>query len=91
MVKDTLERANDPTLNLREYLKDAYVHPVFQKNDIYEFAGIDEEEKNPMVATKRQSRMNTPVDSKFNSSSGTNEGEFSRMAPTWSLIFHQSM
>ncbi|EAY97938.1 hypothetical protein OsI_19855 [Oryza sativa Indica Group] len=82
MVKDTLERANDPTLNLREYLKDAYVHPVFQKNDIYEFAGIDEEEKNPMVATKRQSRMNTPVDSKFNSSSGTNEGEFSRMAPT---------
>uniref|UniRef100_A0A0E0L253 Uncharacterized protein n=1 Tax=Oryza punctata TaxID=4537 RepID=A0A0E0L253_ORYPU len=82
MVKDTLEQANDPTLNLREYLKDAYVHPVFQKNDIYEFAAIDEEEKNPMVATKRQLRMNTPVDSKFNSSSGTNEGEFSRMAPT---------
>ncbi|XP_006654360.1 CSC1-like protein At4g02900 [Oryza brachyantha] len=82
MVKDTLERANDPTLNLREYLKDAYVHPVFHKNDIYELVAIDEEEKNPLVATKRQSRMNTPVDSKFNSSSGINEGEFSRMAPT---------
>ncbi|XP_047043405.1 CSC1-like protein At4g02900 [Lolium rigidum] len=81
MVKDTLERANDPTLNLREYLKDAYVHPVFQKNDMYELVAMDEEEKNPLVATRRQARMNTPVDSKFNSSSGTNEGEFSRMRP----------
>uniref|UniRef100_A0A0D9WG68 CSC1/OSCA1-like 7TM region domain-containing protein n=1 Tax=Leersia perrieri TaxID=77586 RepID=A0A0D9WG68_9ORYZ len=82
MVKDTLERANDPTLNLREYLKDAYMHPVFLENDIFEHVAIDEEEKNPLVATKRRSRMNTPVDSKFNSSSGTNEGEFSRMPPT---------
>ncbi|KAM0916169.1 hypothetical protein ACQ4PT_010273 [Festuca glaucescens] len=82
MVKDTLEQANDPTLNLREYLKDAYVHPVFQKNDMYELVAMDEEEKNPLVATRRQARMNTPVDSKFNSSSGTNEGEFSRMHPT---------
>lgn len=79
MVKDTLERAHDPTFNLREYLKGAYVHPVFQKNDIYELVAINEEEKNPLVVTKRQSRMNTPVGSKFNSSSGTNEGEFSRL------------
>lgn len=81
MVKDTLERANDPTLNLRDYLKGAYVHPVFQKNDIYELVTIDEEEKNPLVVTKRQSRMTTPGGSKFNSSSGTNEGEFSRIPP----------
>ncbi|KAI5018485.1 CSC1-like protein At4g02900 [Hordeum vulgare subsp. vulgare] len=81
MVKDTLQRANDPTLSLREYLKDAYVHPVFQKDDMYELVAMDEEEKNPTVATKRQSRMNTPVESKFNSSVGTNEGEFSRMHP----------
>ncbi|TVU19271.1 hypothetical protein EJB05_35410 [Eragrostis curvula] len=79
MVKDTLERAHDPTFSLREYLKGAYVHPVFQKNDIYERVAIDEEEKNPLVVTKRQSRMNTPVESKFTSSSGTNEGEFSRL------------
>lgn len=81
MVKDTLQRANDPTMSLREYLKDAYVHPVFQKDDMYELIAMDEEEKNPTVATKRQSRMNTPVESKFNSSVGTNEGEFSRMHP----------
>lgn len=82
MVKDTLERANDPTLKLREYLKDAYVHPVFHRNDMYDLVSIDEEEKNPLVPTKRRSRMNTPAESKFNSSSGTNEGEFSRMPPT---------
>ena len=81
MVKDTLERAHDPTLNLRDYLKGAYVHPVFQKNDISELVTIDEEEKNPLVVTKRQSRMTTPGGSKFNSSSGTNEGEFSRTPP----------
>ncbi|RLM99916.1 hypothetical protein C2845_PM06G22650 [Panicum miliaceum] len=81
MVKDTLERAHDPTLNLRDYLKGAYVHPVFQKNDICELVTIDEEEKNPLVVTKRQSRMTTPGGSKFNSSSGTNEGEFSRVPP----------
>ncbi|PWZ18941.1 CSC1-like protein [Zea mays] len=63
MVKDTLERAHDPTLNLREYLKGAYVHPVFQKNDIYKVIAVDEEEKNPMVVTKRQSRMNAPAGS----------------------------
>uniref|UniRef100_A0A8R7P0F8 Membrane protein C2G11.09 n=1 Tax=Triticum urartu TaxID=4572 RepID=A0A8R7P0F8_TRIUA len=81
MVKDTLQRANDPTMSLREYLKDAYVHPVFQKDDMYELVAMDEEEKNPTVATKRQSRMNTPAESKFNSSVGTSEGEFSRMHP----------
>ncbi|CAM0905200.1 unnamed protein product [Alopecurus aequalis] len=82
MVKDTLQRANDPTLNLREYLKNAYVHPVFHNGDMYELVAMDEEEKNPLlVATKRKARMNTPVDSRFNSSSGTNEGEFSRLGP----------
>ncbi|XP_051216477.1 CSC1-like protein At4g02900 [Lolium perenne] len=82
MVKDTLQRATDPTLNLRAYLKDAYVHPVFQGGDMYDLVAMDEEEKDPLlVATKRRSRMNTPVDSRLNSSSGTNEGEFSRLRP----------
>jgi calcium permeable stress-gated cation channel len=67
------------TFNLRDYLKGAYVHPVFQKNDIYELVAINEEEKNPLVVTKRQFRMITPMGSKFNSNSSTNEGEFSRL------------
>ena len=81
-MKDTLQRANDPTLNLREYLKGAYVHPVFRSGDMYELLAMDEEENPHLVATKRRSRMTTPVDSKFSSSSGTNEGEFSGPRPS---------
>ena len=81
-MKDTLQRANDPMLNLREYLKGAYEHPVFRSGDVYELLAMDEEENPHLVATKRRSRMTTPVDSKFNSSSGTNEGEFSQLRPS---------
>lgn len=30
MLKDSLERAADLTLNLKAYMKDGYVHPVFK-------------------------------------------------------------
>lgn len=54
MVRDTLERATDPNLNLRAYLKDAYVHPVFNGGDLERPLAIDEEESNPLVPTKRR-------------------------------------
>ncbi|KAF3436331.1 hypothetical protein FNV43_RR23423 [Rhamnella rubrinervis] len=54
MVKDTLERATDPNLNLRAYLKDAYVHPVFNGGDMERPVAIDEEESNPLVPTRRR-------------------------------------
>ncbi|KAK4418243.1 CSC1-like protein [Sesamum alatum] len=56
VVKDTLERATEPNLNLKAYLRDAYVHPVFKNIEIEKAAAIDEEENNPLVETKR-SRM----------------------------------
>ncbi|KAJ4727522.1 calcium permeable stress-gated cation channel 1 [Melia azedarach] len=53
MVKDTLEKATEPNLNLRTYLQDAYVHPVFKGGEL-EIAQItDEEEHSPLVVTKR--------------------------------------
>ena len=33
MAKDTLERATEPNLNLKYYLKDSYLHPVFKEED----------------------------------------------------------
>ena len=33
MAKDTLERATEPNLNLKYYLKDTYLHPVFKEKD----------------------------------------------------------
>ena len=53
MVKDTLERAVEPNLNLRLYLQDAYIHPVFKGGEITRPVVIDEEEDSPLIETKR--------------------------------------
>ncbi|KAJ9689661.1 hypothetical protein PVL29_012380 [Vitis rotundifolia] len=70
-MKDTLERAREPHLNLKGYLQTAYIHPVFKGDE------DDEEEEilgkwehdGELVPTKRQSRRNTPLPSKFSGSS----------------------
>ncbi|KAH6818863.1 ERD to dehydration family protein [Perilla frutescens var. frutescens] len=56
VIKDTLERATEPNLNLEAYLHDAYIHPVFKP--IKDIPIVhDEEENNPLVvSTKRHSR-----------------------------------
>ncbi|KAJ0449907.1 putative calcium-dependent channel, 7TM region phosphate [Helianthus annuus] len=57
MKKDTLERATEPNLNLKLYLQDAYVHPVFKGSMEFERPRVvDEEENSPLVATKRSIR-----------------------------------
>lgn len=55
MVKDTVERATEPNLNLKAYLEDAYIHPVFKGDELDRAVAIDEEENNPLVPTKRNS------------------------------------
>ncbi|KAL5729878.1 Calcium permeable stress-gated cation channel 1 [Ranunculus cassubicifolius] len=70
MLKDTVERAREPNLNLKAYLQNTYIHPVFKgedADDSYELAKDWEEEN--LVATKRQSRKNTPLPSKYSGTS----------------------
>ncbi|KAL8143745.1 hypothetical protein V2J09_016777 [Rumex salicifolius] len=55
MVKDTLERAVEPQLNLRAYLQDAYVHPMFNGGEIGRWYQDDEDDA-PLVATKRSQK-----------------------------------
>ncbi|XP_047970318.1 calcium permeable stress-gated cation channel 1-like isoform X2 [Salvia hispanica] len=64
MMKDTLERAIEPNLDLKSYLQSAYIHPVF-KNEDEEKDGEDDEkiQESLLVATTR-SRRNTPAPSK---------------------------
>ncbi|KAH6795903.1 hypothetical protein C2S51_036889 [Perilla frutescens var. frutescens] len=67
MMKDTLERAREPNLNLKSYIQNAYIHPVFKNEDEEDDEGDDVDEKikeTELVATKRQSRKNTPAPSK---------------------------
>ncbi|XP_042518987.1 calcium permeable stress-gated cation channel 1-like isoform X2 [Macadamia integrifolia] len=70
MMKDTLERAKDPNLNLKGYLRNAYIHPIFKgDDDEMDTISKDWEQESELVPTKRQSRRNTPVRSKYSGSS----------------------
>ncbi|KAK7363779.1 hypothetical protein VNO77_05936 [Canavalia gladiata] len=74
MVKDTLERATEPNLNLKAYLQNAYAHPIFKAcddddDDDEETMSQKWENESVTVATKRQSRRNTPLPSRISGAS----------------------
>ncbi|XP_059449324.1 CSC1-like protein At3g21620 isoform X1 [Corylus avellana] len=73
MMKDTLERAREPNLNLKGFLQNAYIHPVFKKGDDSESdaASEDSDQGSNLVPTKRQSRRGTPFPSKRSGSSSS--------------------
>ncbi|GKB96221.1 calcium permeable stress-gated cation channel 1-like protein [Tanacetum coccineum] len=84
MMKDTLERAREPNLNLKGYLQNAYVPPIFKEaesdSDDEDDGDLDEKQwqkDNVLVVTKRQSRKNTPVPSKMSAGSSPNLQEIS--------------
>ncbi|KDP21496.1 hypothetical protein JCGZ_21967 [Jatropha curcas] len=67
MVRDTLERATDPNLNLKLYLQDAYIHPVFKGGEVETRRIIEEEETNSLVATVRNTQKSSKHNSEANS------------------------
>ena len=71
-MKDTLERARDPNFNLKAYLQNAYIHPVFKDDgddDVTMHSKLEMEAE--LVPTRRQSRRNTPVPSKMSEGSSS--------------------
>ncbi|XP_041009029.1 CSC1-like protein At3g21620 [Juglans microcarpa x Juglans regia] len=70
MMKDTLERAREPNLNLKGFLQNAYVHPVFKGGDDSDSdaASGDGDQEPELIPTKRNSRRNTPLPSKHSGS-----------------------
>ncbi|CAI0467732.1 unnamed protein product [Linum tenue] len=89
MMKDTLERAREPNLNLKGYLQQAYVHPVFKSADERDDDDIDDDDDGRMsylsgkidhsdtvlVPTKRQSRRSTPAPSRVSAGSSPSMSE----------------
>ncbi|KAI9082260.1 hypothetical protein K1719_035683 [Acacia pycnantha] len=73
MMKDTLEKAREPNLNLKEFLQSAYIHPVFKGGDDSDDDEMMEEwvQEPELVQTKRRSRHNTPLASKQSCSSSS--------------------
>uniref|UniRef100_A0A0A9DT72 CSC1/OSCA1-like 7TM region domain-containing protein n=1 Tax=Arundo donax TaxID=35708 RepID=A0A0A9DT72_ARUDO len=72
MRKDTLERAREPNFDLKAYLANAYLHPVFKGDDEDDkYSVVDDEawmEEEVIVPTKRHSRRTTPAQSKHDGS-----------------------
>ncbi|KAM3406098.1 hypothetical protein ACQJBY_000250 [Aegilops geniculata] len=70
MRKDTLEHAREPNFDLKSYLADSYLHPVFKSDDVDKFyVAEDPGAEEVIVATKRQSRRTTPVQSRYDGGS----------------------
>ncbi|XP_042063727.1 calcium permeable stress-gated cation channel 1-like [Salvia splendens] len=71
MMKDTLERAREPNLDLKSYLQSAYIHPVFKNEDEEEYGveDIDEKIQESLLVATTRSRRNTPAPSKYSGGS----------------------
>ncbi|KAF8109872.1 hypothetical protein N665_0090s0054 [Sinapis alba] len=58
MIKDSLERAREPNLNLKRFLKNAYIHPVFKdkkyEDDLLEELIEDSDDENCVVVRTDQ-------------------------------------
>lgn len=70
MMKDTLD-AREPHPNLKGYLQNAYIHPIFKESEDEDDELVSEkwETESTLVPTKRQSRRNTPLPSKVSGGS----------------------
>lgn len=53
MEKDLMERASEPNLNLKAYLSDAYLHPIFHSFD-------GDEERGEVRVDRGQTRVPSP-------------------------------
>ncbi|XP_021890081.1 CSC1-like protein At1g32090 [Carica papaya] len=62
MAKDMLERSTEPDLNLKAYLADAYLHPIFQTFE-------EEEEMVEVRVDKLQTHCSSPAASELSSPS----------------------
>ncbi|XP_048320085.2 CSC1-like protein At1g32090 [Ziziphus jujuba] len=66
MAKDILERSTEPDLNLKAYLADAYLHPIFQTFE------VEESEMVQVRVDKHQTHVASPVAREHGSSSPAN-------------------
>ncbi|KAI5076553.1 hypothetical protein GOP47_0008618 [Adiantum capillus-veneris] len=63
MAKDTLERAVEPHLNIKSYLQDTYMHPVFKEAEDTDSDSEEFDQDPPLVPLKHSLQDGTPVPS----------------------------
>ncbi|KAJ7550513.1 hypothetical protein O6H91_07G104400 [Diphasiastrum complanatum] len=91
MAKDTLDKATHPDLNIKRFLQNAYMHPVFkiEEDDEEGNYALDAPEDEPaLVPTKPHSHGNTPVVSVHEGDSPASAHGSPTYASSGSLIHH---
>ncbi|KAJ7296905.1 hypothetical protein O6H91_Y092800 [Diphasiastrum complanatum] len=91
MAKDTLDKATHPDLNIKRFLQNAYMHPVFKIEEDDEegnYALDAPEDESALVPTKPHSHGNTPVVSVHEGDSPASAHGSPTSASSGSLIHH---
>lgn len=73
MAKDTMELNTEPDLNIKAFLADAYLHPIFHS--------FEEEEMVEVQVDKYQAQAESPVRSELSSPSSDNAGHHQPPSP----------
>ncbi|XP_077234888.1 hyperosmolality-gated Ca2+ permeable channel 1.8-like [Tasmannia lanceolata] len=60
MAKDTLERASEPNLNIKAYLADAYLHPIFRSFEDMEMGEVRIDKSQSHISTPAMSELSSP-------------------------------
>lgn len=61
MAKDMLEKSTEPDLNIKAYLADSYLHPIFQSFEVEEeVVEVRVDKQQTHVATSPLSELSSP-------------------------------
>lgn len=86
MAKDIMDQTTETELNLKAYLADAYLHPIFQSLQQEE----EEEEKVEIRMDKHQVHTGSPLNSEPSSSSATHHVHHSPSSSPQYVYHHSS-
>ncbi|XP_031267519.1 CSC1-like protein At1g32090 [Pistacia vera] len=87
MAKDIMERTTEPELNLKAYLADAYLHPIFHSFQSFQ----EEEEKVEVRMDKHQVHTASPLNSEPSSPSPTHHVYHPPTSPPQYIYHHSSL
>ncbi|KAJ0053955.1 hypothetical protein Pint_03539 [Pistacia integerrima] len=87
MAKDIMERTTEPELNLKAYLADAYLHPIFHSFQSFQ----EEEEKVEVRVDKHQVHTASPLNSEPSSPSPTHHVYHPPTSPPQYIYHHSSL
>lgn len=60
MAKDTMERTTEPNLNIKAYLADAYLHPIFQSFEEKELVEVRVDKNQTHIPSPSESVVSSP-------------------------------